>query len=90
MKGGTDVEKTPDDIRLPEHITDILNVLNNAGYQAFAVGGCVRDMMLGTRPHDFDVTTSARPSQVMDVFRGSRLLETGLKHGTVTLLAENA
>lgn len=90
MKGGTDVEKTPDNIRLPEHITDILNVLNNAGYQAFAVGGCVRDMMLGTRPHDFDVTTSARPSQVMDVFRGSRLLETGLKHGTVTLLAQNA
>jgi tRNA nucleotidyltransferase (CCA-adding enzyme) len=62
--------------------------LQQAGFEAWAVGGCVRDSLLGRIPHDWDITTSAPPEQTKAVFSGRRLLETGLHHGTVTLLLE--
>lgn len=69
-----------------ERIRQVLETLEAAGYEAWLVGGCVRDRLMGTAPHDFDITTSARPEEVMAVFSGCRIIETGLKHGTVTLL----
>ena len=60
--------------------------LNSAGHAAFLVGGCVRDAVMGRSPSDYDLTTSALPEQIESVFSGERLIETGLKHGTVTVL----
>ncbi len=62
--------------------------LNAAGYEAYLVGGCVRDALLGREPGDWDITTSALPEQTEAVFAGERIIETGLKHGTVTVLLE--
>lgn len=69
---------------LPEEVCDILKKLNEAGYEAFIVGGCVRDCLLGKKPADWDITTSARPEQVKEIF--SHTVDTGLQHGTVTVL----
>ena len=69
---------------VPEEARDILQKLNEAGYEAFVVGGCVRDCLLGKTPADWDITTSARPEQVKAVF--SHTVDTGLQHGTVTVM----
>ena len=61
-----------------------MNVLQNHGYEAFAVGGCVRDTVLGRAPDDWDITTSAHPQEVKRLF--VRTVDTGLAHGTVTVL----
>lgn len=71
-------------IDLPEKVEYIIGVLQEAGYEAYAVGGCVRDRMLGREPQDWDVTTSADPYEVKELFR--RTVDTGIKHGTVTVL----
>ena len=71
---------------IPEEVRGILKTLHDAGYEAYAVGGAVRDTLLGKIPFDWDVTTSALPEQVMSLF-GERAIPTGLKHGTVTVLA---
>ena len=71
----------------PKHVKHIMITLQARGYRAFLVGGCVRDMILGAQPQDWDICTSALPEQVMEVFPGSR--PTGLRHGTVTV-TENA
>ena len=63
-----------------------IHTLQEAGYEAYAVGGCIRDSLLGRRPDDWDITTSARPEQVKALFR--RTVDTGLKHGTVTVLMD--
>jgi len=74
------------DIRLeiPEAAAFILNKLEEDGQEAFVVGGCVRDAMLGRKPKDWDITTSARPEQVKGLFR--RTIDTGIQHGTVTVM----
>ena len=71
---------------LPPGVLDVLRRLNAAGYQAYAVGGCVRDMVRGVPPHDYDICTSALPAQTERCFAGERVVETGIKHGTVTVL----
>lgn len=73
-------------MELPFQIGEVLERLETAGYSAFVVGGCVRDYLMGTEPHDFDVTTSALPYQTERVFADCRVIETGIKHGTVTVL----
>jgi len=73
-------------MELPFQIAEILERLEAAGFSAFVVGGCVRDSLMGSTPHDYDVTTSALPKEVERVFGNSRVIETGIKHGTVTLL----
>ena len=65
-----------------------INRLREAGFAAYLVGGCVRDALLGREPGDWDVTTAALPEQTEAVFAGERIIETGLKHGTVTVLLE--
>ena len=71
-------------IILPEKVKTIIEELNKAGYEAYAVGGCVRDSILGRIPNDWDITTNAKPSEVKNIFK--RTVDTGLKHGTVTVL----
>lgn len=75
---------------LPENISRALNMLESAGHEAWVVGGCVRDSLMGIIPHDYDITTSALPAETEQVFAGYRLIETGLKHGTVTVLADGS
>ena len=73
---------------LPPQVHIALTLLNQAGFEAFAVGGAVRDLLRGAPIHDWDLTTSALPEQTRAVFAGHRLIETGLKHGTVTVLMD--
>lgn len=73
-------------IQIPSHVEYIIGKLNQDGYEAFAVGGCVRDTLLGRMPGDWDITTSARPEQVKALFR--RTIDTGIQHGTVTVMLE--
>lgn len=70
-------------IKLPEKVKQIIKELEAAGYEAYAVGGCVRDSILGRTPEDWDVTTSATPAQTKAVF--GRTIDTGIQHGTVTV-----
>ena len=72
------------DVIIPQDVTEILAELNRHGFEAFAVGGCVRDMILGREPGDWDITTSAKPEQVKAVF--GRTIDTGIEHGTVTVM----
>ena len=74
------------DAAIPAGARYILQALAGAGFEAYLVGGCVRDLLRGVPPHDWDVCTSARPEETKRCFAGQRMLETGLKHGTVTLL----
>ncbi len=74
-------------ITLPEHVIHILQTLEAAGYEGYAVGGCVRDVLLGRTPQDWDITTNAKPMQVKELFR--RTVDTGLQHGTVTVMLDH-
>ena len=73
-------------ISIPKHASDIIKTLSSHGYEAFVVGGCVRDSILGKEPADWDITTSALPEQVKALF--PRTIDTGLKHGTVTIMMD--
>ena len=74
-------------INLPDHVKFILHTLEENGYEGYAVGGCVRDALLGRVPQDWDITTNAKPLQVKDLFR--RTIDTGLQHGTVTIMLDH-
>ena len=76
-------------ILLPESVSWIIDTLLEKGYQAYAVGGCVRDCLMGNIPHDWDICTNALPDEVKKIFRGEKIVETGIKHGTVTLIKEH-
>lgn len=71
-------------IILPYNVKKIINVLESNGHSAYAVGGCVRDCLLGKEPHDWDITTSATPEQIKSYF--SHTIDTGIEHGTVTVM----
>ena len=73
-------------IILPEKVKFIIDVITQAGYEAYAVGGCIRDSILGRVPDDWDITTSAKPEQVKALFR--RTIDTGIEHGTVTVMLD--
>ena len=73
---------------IPSGARHMLQTLSDAGYEAYLVGGCVRDLLRGVEPHDWDICTSARPEETEACFAGHRIIETGLKHGTVTVLEE--
>lgn len=74
-------------LQIPPKVARILDVLHANGYEAYAVGGCIRDTILARTPDDWDITTSARPEEVKALFR--RTVDTGLQHGTVTVLFDN-
>ena len=75
-------------MQIPEYVLAVMNALLRNGFEVYAVGGCVRDSLLGTPPHDFDLTTSAAPEQMKRVFADFTVIETGLKHGTLTVKSE--
>lgn len=68
----------------------ILQTLTHTGYEAFLVGGCVRDLLRGVQPHDWDICTSARPEETAACFPGLQIIKTGFKHGTVAVLMDGA
>ncbi len=74
-------------VKPPKYVRQVLVTLQGRGYPAYLVGGCVRDMLLGMRPQDWDICTGALPEQIMEVFPDSR--PTGLRHGTVTVLVDS-
>lgn len=76
-------------IHIPEQVNMVLNTLEKHGYEAFIIGGCVRDAIMGIEPKDYDVTTSALPEETKEVFRDFHVIETGIKHGTVTVMVDN-
>lgn len=76
-------------IRIPCYVDILIRQLNQHGFEAYLVGGCVRDSLLGQDPKDYDIATSARPEEVKLAITGCRLLDTGLAHGTVTALSED-
>ena len=71
-------------MRLPKDVKFIIERLQEAGYEAYAVGGCVRDTILGREPDDWDITTSAKPLEIKALFHPT--IDTGIQHGTVTVL----
>ncbi|WP_026507418.1 CCA tRNA nucleotidyltransferase [Butyrivibrio sp. MC2013] len=76
--------KNVKNINIPDNALDILNKLSEAGFEAYIVGGCVRDSLLGREPMDWDITTNAHPLEVKKLFK--RTIDTGIKHGTVTVM----
>lgn len=74
------------DIQLPGQVKFIIDTLEDAGFEAYAVGGCVRDSIIGRNPQDWDITTVAKPEQVKGLFR--RTIDTGIAHGTVTVMLD--
>ncbi len=68
---------------------EVINTLKKAGYEAYLVGGSVRDMILGRKIYDYDICTSALPQEIKNIFSENKVIETGIKHGTVTLLYKN-
>lgn len=77
------------EINLPNNVKKILSLLENAGFEAYCVGGAVRDSVMGVEPGDWDVTTSALPEDIRTVFAEYKAIDTGIKHGTVTILIDN-
>ena len=75
-------------MELPQYVLRCIDALENAGFEAYAVGGCVRDHLLGLQPHDYDLCTSALPDQTQKVFAGENLVLAGLKHGTVGVVTD--
>ena len=76
------------ELPLPAHVSDLIRRLKESGFSAYAVGGCVRDSLLGLEPHDWDICTSALPEEMQSVFRDFRTVETGLKHGTLAVVVD--
>lgn len=74
---------------MPTPVKTLLRRLNSEGYEAYAVGGCVRDFLLGRDPHDWDIATAATPEQMKLCFEGLRTIDTGIKHGTISVFAED-
>lgn len=74
---------------VPSQALTALKILNDSGYSAYIVGGAVRDYVMGKVPHDFDITTSATPEEIKKAFFDYRTIETGIKHGTVTVIIDS-
>lgn len=75
-------------IPMPAFPRRLIEQLNDAGFEAWAVGGCVRDVLLGKTPLDWDITTNAVPEEIRRIFAAHRVIETGIQHGTVTVLID--
>ena len=75
-------------VPLPAGVSRALTMLESAGFEAFIVGGCVRDALRGITPKDYDITTSALPEETKSVFRDWRVIETGIQHGTITVVMD--
>ncbi|HBR86102.1 MAG TPA: hypothetical protein DEA32_02860 [Firmicutes bacterium] len=78
------------EIPLPNEVAAALDHLSQNGFKAYIVGGAIRDFLLGKKPHDFDICTSAQPAETLSAFRGYRSYKTGIKHGTITVIINHA
>lgn len=74
---------------LPNSVLKIIDILNSNGKEAYVVGGCVRDFCMGNIPHDYDICTNALPDDCLKIFEDFQIIETGLKHGTITVVIDN-
>lgn len=77
------------EIIIPQYAAAVVDRLTQNGYKAYIVGGCVRDSLMGKAPHDHDVCTDCTPDKMLEVFKGFHVVETGLKHGTLTVMSEH-
>ncbi len=77
------------DIKIPRYVSAVLDVLSKNEYEAYIVGGCVRDSLMDKSPHDYDVCTNCTPSEMVRIFNNFHTIETGLKHGTLTVMSEH-
>lgn len=75
-------------ICMPENVKFIIDKIYDEGYEAFIVGGCVRDSILGVIPHDYDITTNAKPNDIKRIFNEFKIIDNGIKHGTVGVIIE--
>ena len=73
-------------IKMPDEAEYIINTLQQNGFDAYVVGGCVRDSLLGKNPKDWDICTPALPDQTKKIFENCHVIETGLQHGTLTIM----
>ena len=73
---------------MPRYVSQAINLLKNAGFSAYAVGGCVRDTFLKKTPYDWDITTSARPDEMKTVFKDFKCFDAGIKHGTLSVVTD--
>ena len=76
-------------ILLPDKVKSIIKTLNNNGFEAFAVGGCVRDSLLSIIPNDWDICTSAKPEKIKECFKDFNTFDVGIKHGTISVVIED-
>lgn len=74
-------------INIPSDVSAVLNLLTENGHKAYIVGGCLRDSLMGKKPHDWDVATSAEPGETKEAFSAFRTVDTGIKHGTVLVIS---
>ena len=77
------------EIKIPCEVTKIITYLKQAGHEAFCVGGAVRDSIMGIHPGDWDITTSAKPKEMQELFKEFKTVTTGLKHGTLTIIIDH-
>lgn len=77
-------------IKIPDSVSSVMKMLNDAGHEAYLVGGSVRDSVMGREVHDYDVTTSALPEEMLVIFSGMKIFTAGLKHGTVTVRGKSS
>lgn len=77
-------------LTLPVSVSIIIERLEKHGHEAYVVGGCVRDSIMGITPHDWDICTSAMPDEIIDVFADCKVIPTGLQHGTVTVVMDES
>lgn len=73
---------------LPAYVTAVMDTLEKAGHRGYVVGGSLRDLLRGVTPHDFDMTTDALPAEMLEIFKDFRVIPTGIKHGTLTVMSE--
>lgn len=76
-------------MNIPDFVLSIISKIEDAGFEAYAVGGCVRDSLMGKVPTDWDLTTSALPEEIQRIFEVETVIPTGIKHGTVTVIIEH-
>lgn len=77
------------EIKIPQYVIPVLDRLTENGFEAYIVGGCVRDALMNKKPHDYDVCTDCTPDKMLKVFADFHVIETGLKHGTLTVMSEH-
>ena len=75
-------------MNLPKNVNTIISMLESKGFQCYVVGGCVRNMLMGITPKDYDLTTNAKPDEIIEIFREYKTFDNGIKHGTVSVIIE--